>query len=77
MATPCHSIPAPVAEKGPDPARQDTNTEQCTDPTYELSIKIPCRLAERVEVYARETGSTMESVLIEALDIFLRENANR
>ena len=47
--------------------------EQCADPTQELKINIPCRLAERIELYASKNGSTIASVIIEALDIFLRE----
>lgn len=29
-------------------------TDQCADPTQELSIEIPGRLAERVEAYTTE-----------------------
>ena len=47
--------------------------EQCADPTRELKINIPCRLAERIELYASKNGSTITTVIIEALDIFLRE----
>jgi len=49
---------------------------QCDDPTQELSIKIPCRLAKRVEAYAKETDNTIEGVVIEALDVFLRKRKN-
>ncbi len=51
--------------------------EQCTNPTQQLAIQIPCVLAERVETYAAKTGSTITNVVIEALDIFLRENTYR
>ena len=51
---------------------KDTVSDQCSDPTQELTIKIPCRLAERIEAYASETGATMTGVVIEALDVFLR-----
>ncbi len=57
--------------------KNSTVADQCTDPTQELSIKIPCRLAERVEAYANETGSTIEGVVIEALDVFLRDHKNQ
>ncbi|MFH1981126.1 MAG: hypothetical protein ABIL58_04740 [Pseudomonadota bacterium] len=50
---------------------------QCTDPTKELSIKIPCRLAKRVEAYALETDNTIEGVVIEALDQLLRNRTSR
>ncbi len=57
--------------------KKSTVADQCADPTQELSIKIPCRLAERVEAYANETGNTIEGVVIEALDVFLRDHKNR
>jgi hypothetical protein len=47
--------------------------EQCADLTQELKIHIPCRLAERIEAFASKNGSTITAVVIEALDIFLRE----
>ncbi|MDY0221373.1 MAG: hypothetical protein RBR67_09580 [Desulfobacterium sp.] len=45
---------------------------ECTDPTQSLTIEIPCVLAERIERYAKENGSTVTGVMIEALDKFLR-----
>ena len=42
-------------------------------PTQEFNIGIPDRLVERVEEYASKTGTTITNVVIEALDIFLRE----
>ena len=50
----------------------DIMKDQCEDPTQELSIKIPCRLAARVDAYAREAGTDIAAVVIEALDVFLR-----
>ena len=47
--------------------------EQCADLTQELKINIPCRLAERIEAFSSKNGSTITAVVIEALDIFLRE----
>ena len=49
-----------------------STNNQCSDPTQELSLNIPCRLAERVDAYASETGTGIENVVIEALDLFLR-----
>jgi len=43
----------------------------------EMSIKIPPRLARRVEAYAQDNGTDAENVVIEALDIFLRNPKNR
>ena len=49
---------------------------ECADPTQELTIQIPCRLAERVNAFASQNDSTITNVVIEALDIFLREQKN-
>jgi len=56
---------------------KETVSDQCSDPTQELTIKIPCRLAKRVEAYANETGADITGVVIEALDVFLRERKDR
>ena len=40
----------------------------------EVSIRIPSRLAERVEKYAEENGMSMMTVLVEAIDEYLRNN---
>jgi predicted DNA-binding protein len=47
-------------------------TITCSDPTQPITIQLPCRLAERVDKYARETGNTITGVVIEALDALLR-----
>jgi hypothetical protein len=47
----------------------------CSDPTEEIIIRIPCALAERVAVYASDNQSTVTSVIIEALDFFLRQGS--
>ena len=52
------------------PNRPDTTT--CTDDTQQFTIELPCRLAERIEKYAKETGNSMTGVVIEALDALLR-----
>jgi len=57
--------------------KKDSVDNQCANPTQELSIKIPCRLAERVEAYAREVDNTITGVVIEAIDVFLRKRKNR
>ena len=49
---------------------------ECADPTQELTIQIPCRLAERINAYASKNDSAITNVVIEALDIFLREQKN-
>ena len=47
--------------------------DQCNDITKEFNIQIPCMLAERVESYATRNNTTITSVIIEALDTFLRK----
>ena len=44
----------------------------CSDSTQNVTIRIPCVLAERVAAYAKDNNSTFSSVVIEALDFFLR-----
>ncbi|MCK7514063.1 MAG: hypothetical protein MZV70_65315 [Desulfobacterales bacterium] len=44
----------------------------CSDPTQDITICIPCVLAERVAAYAKDNAGTFSSVVIEALDFFLR-----
>ena len=40
--------------------------------TKQITIHLPCQLAERAERYARDNGNTVTGVVIEALDTFLR-----
>lgn len=47
----------------------------CSDPTEEITITIPCALAERIAAYAAENRSTVSSVVVEALDFFLRQGS--
>ena len=51
--------------------------DQCSDITKEFKLHIPCILAERVEAYAFNNNTSMNSIVIEALDSFLREQKNR
>ena len=55
----------------------DTFKDQCSDMTKEFNIQIPCRLAERVEAYAKENDADITGVVIEALDTFLRNQKNK
>ena len=43
-----------------------------SDDTQQITVYLPCRLAERAEKYAKENGNTVTGVVIEALDTFLR-----
>jgi len=56
-----------------NPMTKESNNDQCAHPTQELTITIPCLLAERATAYAKETGNTLTGVVIEALDRLLRE----
>jgi len=44
----------------------------CTEDTENLTVELPCRIFERVQRYAKENGTDVSGVLIEALDQFLR-----
>ncbi len=39
----------------------------------DLHIRIPAKLAKRVRAFALENDNTITGVVIEALDVFLRE----
>ena len=47
-------------------------TIPCPDDTQQITIHLPCRLAKRVDKYAKENGNNVTGVVIEALDSFLR-----
>lgn len=51
---------------------QDMNTNECADPTQNFTVELPCRMVERIERYARENETSVDSILIEAVDAFLR-----
>jgi len=51
--------------------------DQCSDLTKEFNIQIPCKLAERVEIYTSANNKIINSIVIEALDSFLRDQKNR
>lgn len=55
----------------------DNFKDQCSDMTKEFNIQIPCRLAERVEAFAKENNADITGIVIEALDAFLRGRGNR
>jgi len=55
----------------------ESTADQCSDPTKEFIIQIPCRLAERAESYAAANKTTITGMVIEALDAFLRDPKNR
>jgi hypothetical protein len=49
----------------------------CADPAQDITIRIPCPLAERVAAFAADNQTSVASVVIEALDFFLREQPPR
>jgi hypothetical protein len=49
-----------------------SDTVSCSDDTQQITIHLPCRLAERAKKYAKENGNTVTGMVIEALDTFLR-----
>jgi hypothetical protein len=48
-----------------------SHPNSCADDTQQITIHLPCRLAERADKYASDNGSTITNVVIEALDAFL------
>ncbi len=64
-------------EKDSTEMASDNFKDQCSDMTKEFNIQIPCRLAERVEAYAKENDADITGIVIEALDAFLREQKSR
>jgi len=46
---------------------------ECVEPTDTLIVEIPCQIIERIEKYAQKNKSTLNGVLLEALDTFLRK----
>jgi hypothetical protein len=52
---------------------KETQENVCSDPTQSLTVELPCQLVERIERYAKENGTSVDGVLIEALDSFLRQ----
>ncbi len=47
--------------------------EKSEERTKDLQVRIPAELAKRVRVFASESKNTITGVVIEALDIFLRD----
>lgn len=45
---------------------------ECADTTKNLTVELHGRMVERIERYAKENGTSVGNVLIEALDVFLR-----
>lgn len=47
---------------------------ECSDPSKQsITIELPCEMAQRVQKLADENNTTLSSILIEALDSFLRQ----
>ncbi len=51
----------------------DSTSIECASDTEQFVINIPCRMAKRIEKYAKESGNTITGVVIEALDTLLRD----
>jgi hypothetical protein len=49
----------------------------CHDPSEEITIQIPCALAQRVADFAKDTETTVSSVIVEAVDYFLRHSSKQ
>jgi len=47
--------------------------KECANPDKKsITIELPCEMAARIQKLAEESNTTLSSVLIEALDTFLR-----
>ena len=53
-------------------AKPEIQKEDVSKKTKDLHVLLPLRLAERVRLHALENETTITSVVIEALDAFLR-----
>jgi len=53
---------------------KDLNPNECKDPTQNFTVELPCRMVERIERYAKEKGTSVDNVLIEAIDVLLRSS---
>jgi hypothetical protein len=62
----------PLPGKSDGDAMNEPREEVCSDPSEEITLRIPCALASRVAAYASAHQTTVSSVVIEALDYFLR-----
>ncbi len=49
--------------------------DACPDPSEEITIRIPCALAQRVVDHANDNETTVSSVIVEAIDFFLRQRS--
>ena len=52
---------------------EDINPNECADPTQNFTVEVPCRMVERIERYAKENGTSVDNIMIEALDSLLRK----
>jgi hypothetical protein len=50
----------------------DEIQNECVEPTDNLTVELPCQMIERIEKYANKNDNTINGVLLEALDTFLR-----
>jgi len=55
-----------------DVMTDDMNANECADPTQNFTVELPCRMVERIERCAKEKGTSVDNVLIEAIDLLLR-----
>lgn len=51
---------------------EDIKPNVCADSTQNFTVELPCRMIDRIERYAKENGTSVGNVLIEALDSLLR-----
>jgi hypothetical protein len=52
-----------------------SSLDQGDDSIRELSVRIPDRLAERLEAYTKQKNAEITQVVIESIDFFLRNQS--
>jgi hypothetical protein len=43
---------------------EENQENVCPDPALNFTVELPCRMVERVELYAKEHGTSVNGVLI-------------
>ncbi len=52
--------------------KNESTADQCSDPTKEFKIQIPCRLAKRAEAYAAANNTTITGMVIRSFGCFFK-----
>jgi hypothetical protein len=47
-----------ISQKGTQ-MTEDTKSNECSDPTQNFTVELPCQMVERIERYAKENETTV------------------